>query len=229
MERYSRITNKNQREIVLLKSFPCAWGKCTFCDYIMDNSKDRDSMLKLNAEILSQVTGEFGVLEVINSGSIFEVPQETLELIKQIVHEKKIKHLFFESHWLYRYKIQSMRDYMGVPITFKIGIESFNEDFRERVLNKNAGFKSPDEIKKFFDSPCLMVGIKGQTREMIQEDIEILKAHFDHGTINVWTNNTTPIKRDDELVQWFTETYKELVDDPRYEVLFHNTDFGVGD
>ncbi|MFR0986459.1 MAG: ECF transporter S component [Frisingicoccus sp.] len=40
MERYSRITNKNQREIVLLKAKPCAWGKCRFCDYIDDNSKN---------------------------------------------------------------------------------------------------------------------------------------------------------------------------------------------
>ena len=42
MERYSRITEKNQREIVLLRAFPCAWGKCTFCDYIEDNGRDRE-------------------------------------------------------------------------------------------------------------------------------------------------------------------------------------------
>ena len=39
MERYNRITNKNFREIVLLKAKPCAWGKCRFCDYIDDNSE----------------------------------------------------------------------------------------------------------------------------------------------------------------------------------------------
>lgn len=27
MERYNKITNKNPREIVLLKGKPCAWGK----------------------------------------------------------------------------------------------------------------------------------------------------------------------------------------------------------
>ena len=32
MDRYSEVTNKNQREIVLLKAFPCKWGKCSFCD-----------------------------------------------------------------------------------------------------------------------------------------------------------------------------------------------------
>ncbi len=79
MERYNKITNKNCREIVLLKAFPCAWGKCSFCDYTDDNSTDKGAMIALNSKILSYVTGEFGVLEVINSGSCFELPKETLE------------------------------------------------------------------------------------------------------------------------------------------------------
>ena len=48
MERYSRITNKNQREIVLLKAKPCAWGKCRFCDYIDDNTENIKEMIRLN-------------------------------------------------------------------------------------------------------------------------------------------------------------------------------------
>ena len=34
MDRYSEITNKNQREIVLLKAFLCKWGSRRFCNYI---------------------------------------------------------------------------------------------------------------------------------------------------------------------------------------------------
>ena len=81
MERYNKITNKNPREIVLLKGKPCAWGKCRFCDYIDDNSRDIDTINDLNYEILSRVTGELGVLEVINSGSCFELPKETSKSI----------------------------------------------------------------------------------------------------------------------------------------------------
>ena len=56
MERYNRITNKNFREIVLLKAKPCAWGKCRFCDYIDDNSENIPEMVRLNREVLSHVT-----------------------------------------------------------------------------------------------------------------------------------------------------------------------------
>ena len=37
MVRYSKVTAKNQREIVLLKGRPCVWGRCAFCDYTLDN------------------------------------------------------------------------------------------------------------------------------------------------------------------------------------------------
>ena len=229
MERYNVIHNKNQREIVLLKGFPCAWGKCTFCDYIDDNSRDEAGMEALNSQVLSRVTGEKGVLEVINSGSCFELPKGTLKEIRDIVREKKIGRLFFESHWMYRNKLDQLREFMGVPITYKIGVETFDNDFRERVLNKHAGFRTPEEVASLFDSPCIMVGIKGQTKEMIDYDIRMLKQHFRLGTVNVFTDNTTPVKQDPELVQWFIREYAWLREDPAVEVLYENTDFGVGD
>ena len=228
MDRYSKIINKNLREIVLLKALPCIWGKCAFCDYIDDNDDNIAEINKLNKEVLNNITGEFGVLEVINSGSCFEIPRESLEYIKKIVVEKKIKKLFLESHWCYKNRLQEMRDFFGIEIIFKIGVETFDRDFREHVLNKHADFQSPEEVAEYFDSPCLMVGIKGQTKEMIAHDIDCLKRYFKLGTVNVYNNNTTPIKRDEELVRWFMKEYNWLLDDPSVEVLYDITDFGVG-
>lgn len=228
MERYNVIREKNPREIVLLKGFPCIWGKCAFCDYTDDNSRDEDEMLALNSRILSRVTGEKGVLEVINSGSCFELPEGTREEIRRIARERGIRRLFFESHWLYRKRLEEMRAYMGIPVTYKIGVETFNHEFRERVLNKHAGFKRPEEVARYFDSPCIMVGIKGQTKEMIDYDIRMVKKHFRLGTVSVFTNNTTKIRQDPELVKWFVREYAWLREDPSIEVLYENTDFGVG-
>ena len=229
MDRYNKITNKNNREIVLLRAFPCIWGKCSFCDYIDDNGRDEEELNKLNKEVLDNITGEFGVLEVINSGSCFEIPKETMNYIKKIVDEKKIKLLFFESHWCYRNRLDEIKNFFNVPIIFKIGVETFDYDFRNNFLNKNAKFKDAKEVAEKFQSVCLMVGIKGQTKDMIRKDIEILLENFKYGTINVFVDNTTSIKRDEELVQWFRKEYSYLDDHPTIEVLYHNTDFGVGD
>ena len=221
MDRYNKITNKNNREIVLLRAFPCVWGKCSFCDYIDDNGRNEEGLNKLNKEVLDNITGEFGVLEVINSGSCFEIPKETLEYIKKIIDEKGIKLLFLESHWCYRNKLDEMRKFFN--------IETFDYDFRNKFLNKNAKFKDPREVQEKFQSVCIMVGIKGQTKEMIKRDMDIVQQYFKYATINVFVENTTDIKRDEELVKWFRKEYRYLDKHPTIEVLYNNTDFGVGD
>ena len=64
---------------------------------------------------------------------------------------------------------------------------------------------------------------------MIKKDLDLVLKHFKYATINVFINNTTNIKRDEELVQWFIKEYEFLKDYPNIEVLINNTDFGVGD
>ena len=122
-----------------------------------------------------------------------------------------------------------MRDFFEIPIIFKIGVETFDYEFRNVVLNKNARFKNVEELKEHFDSPCMLVGIKGQTKEMIDNDMDIILNNFNHATINIFVNNTTDIKRDEELVDWFIEKYKFIDKNTDFEVLYNNTDFGVGD
>lgn len=229
MERYSQITSKIQREIVLLKARPCAWSKCSFCDYINDNSTHLEEMIEINREALSHITGQYGVLEVIDSASIFELPQATLQEIKDIIIEKNIHTLFVECHWLYHRRIHEIRNFFPVKVIVKSGVETFDETFRNQVLNKNFTFQSIEEFKQYFDSPCLMVGIKGQTKEMIERDMKILQEHFNHGTISIYRNNSTSIKRDPNLISWFMDHYCYLENDPRYDFLYEPTDFGVGD
>ena len=115
-----------------------------------------------------------------------------------------------------------------------------NKLFRGTVAEEdrslmNICFVMNDEYKELeadfmkFATDKGMVGIKGQTKEMIAQDIQYMKQYFKRGTVNVYTNNTTNIRRDDELVQWFMRTYAYLEKDPMIEVLYENTDFGVGD
>lgn len=229
MNRYSVINKKIKREIVLLKGKPCRWGKCAFCDYIADNSPDDDLNTSVNRTVLQNITGEFGVLEVINSGNIFELPQRTLEEIHRIIYEKGIHTLFFEAHWIYRKRLQQMRNFFGIKTIIKTGIETFSSDFRENTLIKGVKYNCIGDIQKYFDSVCLMVGIKGQTREMISKDIEIATENFEHFTVNVYVKNSTEIVPDNKLIAWFQKEYAYLDELKKCDVLWVNTDFGVGD
>lgn len=228
MERYSKIDKKDKREIVLLKGYPCVWGRCTFCDYIEDNSDNLDEMIKTNKETLSKVTGEYGKLEVINSGSVFELPPETLIDIKKTVDEKNIKTLVFEVYYNYRLRLPEIRDFFGgINVEFKTGIETFDEYFRNAVLKKGIIFEDENEVRTYFDTICLLVGMLGQTKESIKEDLEKSKI-FKRVCVNVFTENSTVVKPDSELISWFKEEYSHLEEDDKYDILWNNTDFGVG-
>ena len=230
MDRYSKITSKNAREIVLLKSRPCTWGRCFFCDYIFDNTNDKEEMIKLNRDVLENVTGEFKKLEVINSASVFQLPMESLVHIKDIVESKNIEVLYFESHYMYKARLDEIRNFFpNTKIIFKCGIETFDNDFRENYLKKGANFTSFEDVKKHFESICLLVGIKGQTKDMIRRDIDILKNNFKYGCINIYTKNSTPVEPDFEIIKWFKEEFSYLEQYDNIEILWNNTDFGVGD
>ena len=69
VDRYSVIHTKLPREFVLLQGTGCRWRKCTFCDYHEDVS---ERPFEVNRSVLQQVTGVYGVLDVINSGSAYE-------------------------------------------------------------------------------------------------------------------------------------------------------------
>ena len=228
--RYNKITGKHQREIVLLKSFPCRYGKCSFCNYIEDNSTDEKEIDSVNLEVLKEITGEFGVLEVINSGSVFELTPNTMAEIKKIVKEKNIKILYFEIYYGYIKRLEEIRKYFdGIEIRFRMGMETLDDNFRINVYNKNfhTGENILNLLGKELYSVCLLVCTKGQTKEMIDKDIESGLKYFKNITINIFIDNGTKVKRDNELVKWFVKKYSHLMEDDRVELLIDNKDLGV--
>ncbi|GLI54534.1 radical SAM protein [Propionigenium maris DSM 9537] len=228
--RYSRIETGNRREIVLLKGFPCSYGKCKFCNYIEDNSTDREEIVAVNEDALREVRGDMDVLEVINSGSVFELPHQTLSAIRDLVAVKGIKTLYFEAYYGYIKRLPEIREFFkGTEIRFRIGLETFDDNFRIQGLGKNFSLREEEYkvLGEEFYSACLLVCIEGQSREMIRRDIEMGLRYFKSITVNVFIDNGTPVKQDKELVKWFVEEFGHLAHDSRVEILLDNKDLGV--
>ena len=229
VNRYARITGKIPREIVLLRSLPCIWSKCTFCDYIEDNTHDLDEIQRVADEELAKVTGEFGRLEVINSGSIQEIPKPVRAQIRDLLVDKGITEFICESYWAYRKSFDETRAYFGVRTRIKLGVETFDHYLRNNVLQKAMPFDDPQEVARFTDTICLLVGFRGQTRDIIRRDIDFMLNHFKYGCVNLFTENSKSTGLlDNDVKTWFAEHYRFLEDLPHIEVLRHNTDFGVG-
>ncbi len=231
MERYSEILEKRKREIVLLRGSGCIYQKCTFCDYHTDKCADAHANYVLNSQVLSNVTGRFGDLEVINSGSVFELDARTLALIRQICHEKGISTIHFESHYLYRDRIPALRqEFSSFALKLKLGLETFDWEFRERVLKKGISQRDPALISQGFDEANLLFGLSGQTLESMERDMELGLSWFERICVNIMCPNSTCVLPDQDVISVFMEKlYPKYIDDNRVDILVQNTDFGVGD
>ncbi len=232
MIRYSIIQDKNPREIVLLRGTGCCWRRCTFCDYHLDSSPDKKENHLLNKSVLSNVTGIFKHLEVINSGSFTELDTATLNDLVELCSDKKIAILHFECHWLYRNKIPALREMflkVGTTLKIKTGVESFDYKFRENVLCKGINEQDPAKIAEQFDECCLLFGITGQTTDGMRRDIEIGLKYFERVCINIFVKNKTKIEPNKTVVDDFiNNVMPEYQKNPRVDILLNNTDFGVG-
>ena len=227
MDRYALIHTKMPREFVLLQGTGCRWRKCTFCDYHEDVS---DNPYAINEPVLRQVTGQYGVLDIINSGSAMELDTDTIGLIKEVVKEKKIHTLWFEAHYMYRKKLADFaKQFAPVQVKFRCGVETFDPALRD-TWKKGIPFSViPEDIARYFQGVCLLCGTQGESREHILKDIELAKQYFEYFSVNVFCNNGTSVRKDPELATWFAqEIYPTIKDDPRIEVLMENTDLGVG-
>lgn len=233
MQRYSIITEKNPREIVLLRGRGCRYRRCSFCDYHEDASCDEYANLKINTEALSLVTGQYGCLEVVNSGSFCELDSSTMKAIMGVCTAKNISTIHFECHWLYRRHIPALRKAfaeIGVDVKMKIGVETFDAEYREKVMLKGIKEADPARIAEDFNECCLLFGLPGQTGESMRTDIETGLNHFERICINIMVENTAPLQPCDEVRQIFiNEIFPDYKDNHRIDILLNNTDFGVGE
>lgn len=232
LERYGIIEDKNPREILLLRGKGCSWRKCRFCDYHLDYNLNQEANYRLNKEVLQLVTGKFGVLEIINSGSFVDLDLQTMELIKAICIEKNINQIHFESHWNHRQDIEALRASFrdnAISVKMKIGVETFEREYRENLLIKGIDTDRPEDIAEYFDECCLLFGLTGQTVESMEKDLSIGLTYFERVCVNIMVDNTTPVKADSQVIELFrNHLYSQCVENPRIDVLMENTDFGVG-
>lgn len=227
--RYARYTRKRPREVVLLRGLPCVWSRCSFCDYIADNTGDEAAIGRVAEEQLARVTGEFGRLMVINSGSVQELPQAVRARIRDLAQTRGIGELYAESYWAYRGDFERTRAFFGVPTHLFVGVETFDDGLRNGVLNKSMHWSGPEEVAAATDSICLLVGFRGQTRDGVRRDIDLLLSKFRYGIVNLLTANTkTEGLMDEEIKVWFREEYARLEEEENVDVLWENTGFGVG-
>ena len=117
----------------------------------------------------------------------------------------------------------------GIQVKIKIGVETFDNQYREQVLRKGIDETSPARIAAYFDEACLLFGLDGQTEDSMRHDIETGLTNFERVCINIMVENTTQIKPVPSVIDTFMKKlYPIYKDNDRVDILLENTDFGVG-
>lgn len=232
MNRYSQIREKNPREILLLRGSGCKWRKCRFCDYHLDFSKDESANFQLNARELCKITGTFGVLEVINSGSFCDLDENTVKEILSVCRKKHVGQLHIECHWRDRHTLSDIRKRFqaaGIRIIVKMGAETFDAPYREEVLCKGMDYALPEEIAQYAEEVCLLFGLSGQSESTMKRDIETGLQNFQRVCVNLMTENSSSMKPDKRVQECFMKAlYPQYRENERVDLLLENTGFGVG-
>jgi hypothetical protein len=230
--RYARVSPHKSpfpREIVLLQGTGCP-EHCAFCDYPRDGYGA--SSEKVNRDALDNVVGRYHVLEVINSGSCFELTAQTLCEIRQAVLASAIRELWFEASFRHKSRLATFREFFygtGALVRFRVGIETFNANHREQLRKTPVEFDVSD-CASLFSGCCLLVGIKGQTIKGIVADMCVAHRYFLQVAVNVFCTNSTKVVRDDALVDELMRLWPTLQEEfPNCELHADNTWLGLGE
>ena len=131
---------------------------------------------------------------------------------------------------MYRHRLHDFAaQFAPAEVKFRCGVESFDPSLRE-AWNKGIGREvTAEQIATYFKGICLLCCTEGDSRERIVSDIATASKYFEYFSVNLFCNNSTPIKQDRELVEWFKEClYPTIKGCDKIEVLCENTDLGVG-
>lgn len=226
LNRYSVIEKGLKREMLLLKGTGCRWRKCTFCDYYLDYDS---SPFLFNKGILDKVSGVYGALDIINSGSCFEYDDETLNYIRSIVEKKNIKVLWLECHYMYKDRLKEMASFFPCSVKFRCGVETFNPALRSLWNKGIAESVTAEDIARYFNGVCLLCGIKGQSKSDIISDIETAEKYFEYYSVNLFCKNSRSVEIDEDLRRFVINEVPNLIKaSNKAELLINNTDLGVG-
>jgi len=224
-----------KRVNVLLKSVDCInSGRCIFCSYWMDNSNNLYEIKNINSNTIKSYKpiNEPNIVSISPSASIFELPFQTLQEIKDKDWGDKVEFYLTEAHYHYRKLIPVFNDFMEREWRVKIGIETFNDDIRKQ-MGKDFELDLRD-LKRHTDCINILSGFKFQNKTDILEDLKIAAENFKYVDWNILDTKMMPINKtkyaDEELIKWCISIVPEIISKyPHIKAWLNASDYVEGD
>ena len=138
---------------IILRTEGCYYAKeggCLMCAYLMDSSPEKITAKNIINQFNYAIEkyredikdlDNFSI-KIFTSGSFLddrEVPKEAREYIfKKLSEFDNLKEIAIESRpeFITEDKLEEIRNYLNINVEIGVGIESFNEEIREKAINK---------------------------------------------------------------------------------------------
>lgn len=200
---------------LFVKAKLCAWGgKCIHCTYWHDNTKNEETAVEVNRELIDLLVPKYRTIGLYPSASFFDIPVSTIEYLFTKVCPSN---LISESTWTNRDNFSVAEDMImhlsegHTTFWHKMGIESFDNDVRASI-GKNYVIDNPMDVFGYTKSVILLVGTKFHTRDVIDRDIELALEHASMIDVNIIddTFSSMPIASN-EMIEYTLDRWGDIL------------------
>ncbi len=184
-----------RRLVVILKGFPCSWGRCRFCPFALEQSTNLRDVITANRRIISEALRllretDYRRVAVFNGGSFHELPYDTVERLRDLA-KGRVFEIESRSEYVTLNSIEALlKYYEPEKLIIRIGFEVYDEEIREKLLVKGMPNTELRRIHKLRNKirelglpveiwVYVLFGIELIPEEKVVESIRMFKKMFD--------------------------------------------------
>ncbi len=184
-----------RRLVVILRGLPCAWGRCTFCPFALEQSSSLARVIGDNREIIARALAEVerepvDRVAVFNGGSFHELPYDSVERLRPLARgrvfevEERSEYVTLES-------LRALVEYYRPrKLVVRVGFESALEEIREGLLRKGMPDSEMHRLSMLrlearrLGLPVevwtyLLFGMEGIPEDSVIESLRVFRRLFD--------------------------------------------------
>ncbi len=184
-----------KRLVLILKSYPCSWGKCIFCPFALEQTTNIKEIIDTNRKLIGEaykqvMEGGYSRVAVFNGGSFHELPFDTVEKLTPLA-KGRVFEVEERSEFVTENSIRALLDlYHPSKLIVRMGFEVFDEKLREEYLRKgmpNSELHRVVGLRRKLRGEGLQVefwtyvlfGIEGISEDKVVESVREFKKLFD--------------------------------------------------
>jgi len=192
---WCRVDRLGRRLVLVLRGLPCAWGRCTFCPFSLEQSVNLGEVIRDNRRVIREALRLLGEcrasrVSVFNGSSFYELPYETVAELRPLT-EGRVVDIESRPEYLSLGSLRAALQALGARLlVVRVGLEVWDDEIREGLLRKGIPRSEilrvsrlrlearerglPVQIYAY-----VLFGVEGVPEEKVLESLRVFNKLFD--------------------------------------------------